>query len=346
MAGQIPKQKETTGQSTGDQAEVPSARTLDEARHLPDFAVVLESDYGGTIFATCPVSSISCDEQTLSNLLDDIDEIFYALPEGRRIYFRRAPLGSRIEGGDGGGFIEDGVWCHPFVHEIGLCAPIENVFSGRAQRLVIPSVNELDDMANQDDAKAMFLLWRILRRSQPDQARRWCIKAARLGHIGAQFRLSLEKDLSAEDKAHWLMILSAQTVYDTRIKIARYRLALAYREGTGVERNATAEALLLSLTCNSRFHAGAAMRLARLYFDGVGVQKNRQLALTFAILGSVDDTRKPPYWSRIMSRDELTQSRAILEEIRAVLTNDEVEEAEALANKYFNQKPWTPLQAR
>jgi len=48
-------------------------RSLGEAQRTADGAVVLEGDWGGTIYATCPARLIRCDEGALGQLLRDLD---------------------------------------------------------------------------------------------------------------------------------------------------------------------------------------------------------------------------------------------------------------------------------
>lgn len=44
-------------------------RSLEEARAAQDAAVVMEGDDGGSIYLTCPIGLVNCDEQALRQLL-------------------------------------------------------------------------------------------------------------------------------------------------------------------------------------------------------------------------------------------------------------------------------------
>ena len=44
--------------------------TLEDAKHVDDAAVVMEGDYGGSIYLTCPARLVQCDQATLQQLLE------------------------------------------------------------------------------------------------------------------------------------------------------------------------------------------------------------------------------------------------------------------------------------
>ncbi len=315
-----------------------SAGTLSDARRLQDFALILEGDWGGTIYVTCPVEAVRCDEGTLANLLTDVDDIFHSIADGRGIYFECAPIGSRIAGGDGGAIVEKGVWCHSFIYDIDMAAAIEQVILKRVDRLVLPTIAELKNKAACQDACAAFFLFRRLKKSDPDEAHNWCIKAAKLGQLEAQKNLSL-RGANPTERACWLIAMAARTEDDERIDRARYDLADAFRRGKGVEQNNAAELVLLLQSCNSRYHAGAAMRVARIYQQGIGIAIDRIAALMWALLGSSSDRRQAPYWHRPVTRKEFAEAAVLIAEIREGMTEEEIALAEKLAKEYFSDDP-------
>jgi hypothetical protein len=69
-------------------------RSLDDARSAPDSVVVMEGDYGGSIYLTCPARLVQCDEATLRDLLRQLDEEWWNDLEGAGLYYERAPVGS------------------------------------------------------------------------------------------------------------------------------------------------------------------------------------------------------------------------------------------------------------
>ena len=111
-------------------------RSLSEAQLAADSAVVLEGDWGGTIYATCPARLIRCDEGTLGQLLHDLDAVIWpGQPDGAGVYYERLPVGSPVPGGMGGGMVIDGVWVHDKVEGLGIAHEIRDVITGRASRI-------------------------------------------------------------------------------------------------------------------------------------------------------------------------------------------------------------------
>jgi hypothetical protein len=204
----------------------------------------------------------------------------------------------------------------------------------------VPTISELEDMANIGDKYAMFFLCRRLRKSQPDSARAWCIRAAEIGHLGALWKLSSDRNLTSEDRAHWLIILAGREDDDRRVDAARYRLAQVFETGDGLPANVAAERLLLLQTCNRRYHAGGAMRLARIYTEGIGGKIDRPHGLMWALLGSSSDVRQPPHWHCIMPRKALAECASFIEQIRESMTNESITIAEIRSKQYFDDKPF------
>jgi hypothetical protein len=87
--------------------------SLEAARSDSDSAVVMEGDYGGSIYLTCPVRHVGCDQPTLAAVLAVVDELAWDDPEGAGLFFEHLPAGSGVAGGSGGGAVVDGVWITP-----------------------------------------------------------------------------------------------------------------------------------------------------------------------------------------------------------------------------------------
>ena len=109
--------------------------SLDEAKATPGAAIVMEGDYGGSIYLTCPARLVHCDERTLRQLLDDLDEHDWSDPDGVGLYYEVAPVGSGVAGGTGGGVVTDRVWLHPDLEAKGLRERAEAVITGKRVRL-------------------------------------------------------------------------------------------------------------------------------------------------------------------------------------------------------------------
>jgi len=94
--------------------------SLEEARQYDDSVVILEGDWGGTIFATCPVKYVICDHDTIIVLDKAIELSFWGDNEkhtgikdgGWGVYYERKAPGSGVSGGMGGGRVMDGLWVH------------------------------------------------------------------------------------------------------------------------------------------------------------------------------------------------------------------------------------------
>jgi hypothetical protein len=110
-----------------------AVRSLSEARTIPDVAVVMQGDDGGSIYLTCPARLVTCDEPKLRQLLLELDRHYWNDLEMTGLYYERARLGSGIAGGTGGGVVTDGVWLHPTLEAKGLRQHVEGVMFGQDQ---------------------------------------------------------------------------------------------------------------------------------------------------------------------------------------------------------------------
>jgi hypothetical protein len=101
-------------------ANYKSFATLEEAKSEPNAALILEGDYGGTIYMTCPVSAIRCGEPVLRKLLELIDSVYWDDMEGAGVYFEPRKTTEGIWGGMGGGVVASSIWIHPKIVAHGL----------------------------------------------------------------------------------------------------------------------------------------------------------------------------------------------------------------------------------
>ncbi len=97
-------------------------RNLEEAKATPESYIIMEGDWGGQIYITCPVNLLSCSENELSNLLNEVDSIAWKNNdgEGAGIYYECLSNDSAIPGGMGGGKATEGIWIHPGLISSGL----------------------------------------------------------------------------------------------------------------------------------------------------------------------------------------------------------------------------------
>jgi hypothetical protein len=110
-------------------------RSLEAARAFDGAVAVLEGDYGGQIYLTCPVTAVHCDEQSLRQLLADIDQHQWDDPEGMLLVYERLTHGSSVSTGVGGGRLESDAWLHPELLELGLEKEMREVLSGKRRRI-------------------------------------------------------------------------------------------------------------------------------------------------------------------------------------------------------------------
>jgi hypothetical protein len=131
--GVIPEHESPVRRMVADAhgGEYKAIESLDEARAMTDAAIVMEGDYGGSIYLTCPAGLVGCDEPTLRQLLHDLDGYDWNDPEGVGFYYEVAPVGSGVAGGTGGGVVTDGVWLHPDLEAKGLRERVEAVITGK-----------------------------------------------------------------------------------------------------------------------------------------------------------------------------------------------------------------------
>jgi hypothetical protein len=110
--------------------------SLEDAKRTDSGAVVMEGDWGGSIYLTCPARLVHCDEAALQQLLRDLDDHYWNEPEGAGLYYELAPAGSRIAGGTGGGVVTSGVWLHPVLEAKELRPQVEQVIAGERARIL------------------------------------------------------------------------------------------------------------------------------------------------------------------------------------------------------------------
>lgn len=116
--------------------------SLESAKANPDSVVIMEGDYGGQIYLTCPVRLVRCTQAVLKQLLNDIDDYRWCDPAGAGVYFELGKAGTRVAGGMGGGAIIDGVWLHEMLEH--LRPQVEPVIDGRLNKIV-PVADEESD---------------------------------------------------------------------------------------------------------------------------------------------------------------------------------------------------------
>jgi len=86
--------------------------TYQEAKDATNGAVIMEGDWGGQIYLSCPMKYVKCDKKTIIKLLIELDKLAWPCNEddGTGLKFCRANPGTGIIGGMGGGVVLDELW--------------------------------------------------------------------------------------------------------------------------------------------------------------------------------------------------------------------------------------------
>mgnify|MGYP001573503158 CR=1 FL=1 len=108
---------------------------FEEGLNTQDAVLIMEGDWGGQIYLTCPMKLVHCSEEALETLLTDLDDIAWDCNEGlgTGIYYEVRKAGEMISGGMGGGFVLDTLWVYPEFDN--LEREIRDVIEGRSGRI-------------------------------------------------------------------------------------------------------------------------------------------------------------------------------------------------------------------
>ncbi len=108
-----------------------------QAQNTAGTYVIMEGDWGGQIYLSCPMNIVKCNEDTLENLLIDLDIIAWDCNEGegRGVYYEVREPGEGIGVGMGGGEINEELWIHKEFSDLNLYEEIEDVLSGATEKI-------------------------------------------------------------------------------------------------------------------------------------------------------------------------------------------------------------------
>lgn len=112
-------------------------QSLEQAQADPDAAIIMSGDYGGTIFLTAPARKVVCATASLVTLVSDLDAVTWMSGDLTiaTLAFEWHPIGTHVSGGDGGGFVVNGIWTHPVRLTSAICVQAEDVVLGRRRRI-------------------------------------------------------------------------------------------------------------------------------------------------------------------------------------------------------------------
>jgi hypothetical protein len=111
--------------------------TLDATKADPEGVAVLEGDLGGQLYVVVGADRVACSEETLEQLLRDLDAICWPGNDAdmARVVYERRAQGAPVPGGMGGAVVTGDVWIHHELEQLGLADEIRAVVDGRAPRL-------------------------------------------------------------------------------------------------------------------------------------------------------------------------------------------------------------------
>jgi 3-methyladenine DNA glycosylase AlkD len=109
----------------------------DRAKEVKHGCVIIEGDYGGQVYLTCPMKYVKCSHKALLQLASDLDSIYWDDEEGCRVYYENYKPPHGIFGGMGGGVLVDGLWVHPEFEDIGIKDRVGEVMNGNRPRVDI-----------------------------------------------------------------------------------------------------------------------------------------------------------------------------------------------------------------
>ena len=133
---------------------------LETAKSDPNTYVVMEGDWGGQIYLTCPVKYIVCDEVLLKKIFKKLDQICWKCNggDGAEIRYETFNPGETVPGGMGGGLAEDGLWIHPeLLEKDGLKEELETLIIGSGTPWIYTSVSRQEFEAVKDKVERIFV---------------------------------------------------------------------------------------------------------------------------------------------------------------------------------------------
>ena len=122
--------------------------------------VVMEGDWGGQIYLTCPVKYIVCDEALLMKILKKLDHMCWKCNsgEGAEIRYETFNLGDTVPGGMDGGLAEDGLWIHPkIIEENDIAEELEALILGANTPWIYTNVTRQEFEAVKDKVESIFV---------------------------------------------------------------------------------------------------------------------------------------------------------------------------------------------
>ena len=106
----------------------------DRAKEAKHGCVIIEGDYGGQVYLTCPMKYVKCSHKALLQVASDLDGMYWDNEQGCNVYYEDYKSPHGVFGGMGGGVVIDGLWMHPDFDEVGIKEKVWEVIIGNRPR--------------------------------------------------------------------------------------------------------------------------------------------------------------------------------------------------------------------
>jgi len=130
----------------GTRSSYKPLKTLEDARNAEHGALVIEGDWGGTIYLSCPVKFIHATQEEIEALAEWMERQFWDCnfdvsdgEGGHGVYYVDAKPGTHILGGMGGGVHLEGLWVHDDIADDNLTHYGDEII--KRLKLRLPKVN-------------------------------------------------------------------------------------------------------------------------------------------------------------------------------------------------------------
>lgn len=99
-------------QSDANGKKYTALKNLEEARQAGNAYLIMEGDDGGQIYLVAPVAIVKTTEDTLNDLLKDLDSKAWDDISMAGLYYETHEPNTAVSGGMGGGMAENSLWVH------------------------------------------------------------------------------------------------------------------------------------------------------------------------------------------------------------------------------------------
>ena len=126
-----------------------------QAKEREHSYVIMEGDYGGQIYLTCPMKLVNCAHETLLQLATDLDNMYWQEAEGCRVFYEEYAEPQGVWGGMSGGLVDDGLWMHPEFESADIENRVWEVLQGQRARADITIFDVFHYNKNDKEAPKM-----------------------------------------------------------------------------------------------------------------------------------------------------------------------------------------------